>query len=136
METKKKDATPDEMLLNKLIDEHMDAMEFEKYLILPAIVIYPIGGLMFIFGTGMIEAMGLALVGASLIAWGAHLFYASPREKKKRDAVVVVINRINRKAVLPFYQELQEKFADEPGVHLHLNDSGTITVTRKKRKEK
>lgn len=128
--------TPDQVELAEAIEEHKDAMRDEKYIMVTAIVLYAIGGGLFIFGTNRIETIGLALMLASILAWGIHLFYAAPRELKRRQVVKGIIDRINRKNAIPFYEQLQEKFADDNGVHLHLNDDGTITVTRNKRKEK
>lgn len=39
-----------------------------------------------------------------------------------------------RKKALPLYHDMLEKFADQPHLHIHLSDNGTIVITDRRQK--
>ena len=128
-----KPLTEEELAVEAAIDAHMDALSDEAMVMKTGFGLNIIGFPLFIFGSGMAERIGMALILTSLlcilIAMGLGIRTAKRRFEAKR-----LVDAYMRKKALPFYQELTEMFADKQ-VHVHLEDDGRITVTDK-RKEK
>lgn len=128
--------TEEEQAINGAIDMHRDAMKDEALALFAAIVLYGTGFFLVIFSAEDTrpERIGSALFLCGLLMIIVHIFL-NIRTRKYRRAAKELVDPYLRKKALPFYQELLEMFADKPGVHLHLNDNGSITVTDRRQKE-
>lgn len=49
--------------------------------------------------------------------------------RRRRIECQHLLDALMRKNALPFYHQLQEKFADQPHLHIHLEANGSITIT-------
>lgn len=128
--------TEEERKLNTALDDHRNALKDEKQFMAVAIFLWFIGLILSAFGPkdSPIEHIGAGLLLCSVLAFGINIAL-SFRTRKYRYVAKELADAYSRKKALPFYQELTEMFADKPGIHLHLNDSGTIVVTDKRKKE-
>lgn len=128
--------TEEEQAINNAIDLHRDAMKDEAMAFMAAILLYATGFILVISSAenSRPERIGSALFLCGLLMIIVHVFLSFRTRKYRRQAKELVDPYLRRKA-LPFYQELLEMFADKPGVHLHLNENGSITVTDKRKKE-
>lgn len=134
---KKSNLTPEEQALDRALDEHRDALKDEKQFMVIAIILWFIGLMLATFGgkDSPIEYIGSGLLICALVAFGINIALGF-RTRKYRYAAKELLDAYTRKKAIPFYQELTEMFASKPGIHLHLNESGTIVVTDKRKKEK
>lgn len=67
-----------------------------------------------------------------LMAFAVLIFNATVLQwklSKRRMITQNLLNSFMRKKAVPFYQELCEKFADQPHLHIHLSEDGTIQIT-------
>lgn len=128
--------TEEEIDINNAIDMHRDALKDEMQAMGAAILLYLIGLILVLFSAENTrpERIGLGLFACGALMFGVNILLGFRTRKYRRQAKELVEPYMRRKA-LPFYQELVEMFADKPGVHLHLNENGSITVTDKRKQE-
>lgn len=62
-------------------------------------------------------------------------FVNTYRLRKRRMILQNLVNSFKRKNAMPFYHDLLEKFADQPNLHIHLAEDGTIVINDRKNKE-
>lgn len=131
-----KPLTDEEREINDAIDSHIAAKSDKDQVFKAHLILFFGGWVLFLLspkGSGF-ERLGLALFLTGLILLPLHVVLAY-RERRKAIKVHKLILPYRRKNALPFYNELVEMFADKKGVHLHLNENGSITVTDKRKKE-
>lgn len=117
--------------INDAIETHMDALKFEHMVFRTSVAMYFVGFLLFIFGSGIVETIGLAVLMAGALAFMLHFFYHIDTEKK-RKAAAEIINPYLKRQTQALYQELREKFSDNPNIRFIHNDDGSITVQQKR----
>lgn len=131
-----RELTEEEHEINAAIDDFREAKSDEHKAFILAVVMYFTG----LFMQGLSDKdtrahnVGTAILISALLVFGIHLLLGF-RTQKKRWAAKELMDPYLRKKALPFYQELVEMFADKPGVHLHLEEDGKITVTDKRIRE-
>lgn len=118
--------------INEAIDTHLDALKFEHMVFRTSVVLYFVGFLLLIFGTGVIETIGLSIVLAAALSFLLHFFFHLDTERKRKKAAELV-NPYLKKQTLPLVQELREKFSDDPSIRFIHEDDGSVTVQRKKK---
>lgn len=124
--------TEEEVEMRAAIDAHQAQDKWEKQLALSAWIAYLIGFPLFIFNSdGPWEMAGGLIVGAALGTFVYTFFIVHRKTVKLAREAKKLVDAYMRKKALPFYHELLEKF-DMTGVHIHLNDDGTITITDKR----
>lgn len=128
--------TEEEQAINDAVDIHLEAKKDERNTYLLAIVLYFAGLFMQVLSDkdSRPHHIGTALLICAIVVFGVHLALGF-RTRKYRYAAKALIDQYRRKQAIPFYNELTEMFAEKPGVHLHLNENGSITVTDKRIKE-
>ena len=128
--------TEEEQAIDRAMDAHIDAMKDEAKALLAAIILYATGFFLVIFSAedSRPERIGSALFLCGALTLIFH-FLLHIRTRKYRKAAKELVEPYMRKKAMPFYDELVEMFADKPGVHLHLNENGSITVTDKRKQE-
>ena len=128
--------TEEEQEINAAIDTHRDALKDEKQAMGAAILLYFAGFTLLIFSAedSRTERIGNAVMLCGLVMLVVNILLGF-RTRKYRDQAKELIDTYRRKHALPFYRELVEMFADKPGVHLHLNDNGSINVTDRRKPE-
>lgn len=114
--------------INAAIEHHKDIRWWEKRLGITAWVVY-FGGVI-IWGVRGIEAASPIL----LMSFAVFMVVIAigQVEIRRRRAAQKLIHAYKRKQALPLYQDMLEKFADQPNLHIHLNDDGTIVITDRK----
>lgn len=128
--------TEEEIDINNAIDMHRDALRDEMQAMGAAILLYLIGLILVLFSAENTrpERIGLGLFACGALMFGVNILLGFRTRKYRRQAKELVDPYLRKKA-MPFYQELVEMFAEKPGVHLHLNENGSITVTDKRKQE-
>ena len=122
--------TPEERELADAIEHHKDARWWEKNLQIAAWVFYAVAAAIWIFTD---KPIGVAwLIVLALFIASAAAGYV---EAKRRFKVNRLLNVLKRKNAVPFYHEMLERFRDEPMIHIHLNDDGSITINDKRKQE-
>lgn len=119
--------TPEEHELAAAIEKHRDARWWEKNLQIAAWVFYAVAVGLWIFTDQTVGAAWLIVL--ALFAASGYI------EAKRRFKAVKLINVLKRKNAVPFYHEMLERFRDEPMIHIHLNDDGSITINDKRKQE-
>ncbi len=126
------DQKPKEVVEIEAAIEKVDDLRWWKSrLSITGWIVYFIGGLFWILdrpGGFWILLMALAILVFNATAIESEL-------SKRRFFVYKLINAFNRSRAVPFYQDLLENFADQPNLHVHLADDGTIQITDRGRKE-
>ena len=122
--------TPEEREVADAIERHKDARWWEKNLQIAAWVFYAVAVGLWIFTDQTVGAAWLIVL--ALFAASAVAGYI---EAKRRFKVVRLVNVLKRKNAVPFYHEMLERFRDEPMIHIHLNDDGSITINDKRKQE-
>lgn len=126
------DQKPKEVVEIEAAIERVDDLRWWKSrLNITGWVVYFIGGLLWLLdrpGGGLILLMALAVLvlNATIIEYNLS---------KRRVFAYKLINTFNRSKAVPFYHELLERFADQPNLHIHLAEDGTIQITDRGRKE-
>lgn len=118
--------------INDAIETHMDALKFEHMVFRTSIALYFAGFLLFVLGSGMVEGIGLALLMTGSLAFLMHFFFHLDTEKKRKKAAEI-INPYLKRQTQALYQELREKFSDDPSIRFIHNDDGSITVQQKRK---
>ncbi len=131
---KERKLTKEEQELETALDQHRDAFKDEKNVMSTAGVLYLLGLVLIVIGHGQIERAGVALFVSGLVCLAGGMLLQL-RTRKYRIIAAALLDAYSRKKAIPFYNELTEMFAKKPGVHLHLNNNGSITVTDKRKKE-
>ena len=128
--------TEEEIAINDAIDMHRDALKDEMQALAATFLLYFIGFMLLIFSAENTrpERVGSALLICGFVLVIVYILLGFRTRKYRRQAKELVDPYLRRKA-LPFYNELIEMFASKPGVHLHLNENGSITVTDKRKRE-
>lgn len=136
MDLMSKPLTEEEQRVEAAIDDHLEAAKDAGMTFLASMLLNLVGLILFLVSPqgSPFKRVGMALFATSIICFLVHLFCVG-REQKKRRVAMDLVMQYKRKNAIPFYQELTEMFADKKGVHVHLEESGVITVTDK-RKEK
>jgi hypothetical protein len=130
-----RELTEEEQAINDAIDAHREARQDERNTLRLAVVLYFVG----LFMQGLSDKdtrphnIGTALLICAILVFGVHLLLGFRTIKYKFKAKELMDPYLRKKA-LPFYQELTEKFADEPGIHLHLEEDGKILVTDRRQR--
>ena len=133
--SKKEGMTMEEEMIMEAIDTHIEALDFEKHVMISAMVLYFVGLPLWVIGSGWVEAIGIALAVVGLIALLIHHF-ASRSTEKKRVAASELIKPYLKKKTAPLFQELQEKLSDNPNIQLKHGDGGKIIVIDKREEER
>lgn len=123
---------PEEVIkIEAAADRCDDIYWWKKRLNITGWVMYAIGGFMWIAldrpGAGLILLMALAL----LVFNSTVIEY---QLSKRRHFLKGLINGYKHKNAVPLYHDLLEKFADQPHLHIHLNDDGTIVINDRSKK--
>lgn len=58
------------------------------------------------------------------------------RESKLKWTAVRLIDTFSRKNAVPFYNDLVERFKDQPNLHIHLDEHGMIHIKDNGKKER
>ena len=130
--------TEQEQDIDNAMDDLGSAFEDAKWFTQAGFITNFVGFVLIIFGPieHWIARAGFAMmmVGLLCILIGALMGIFRVR-RRKRELDELVLPYMREKA-MPFYSEMQEKFADEPDVHLRLEDNGMVTIIdRRKIKE-
>lgn len=126
-----KNPTEEEKKIDEAMNEHLDALSFEKYIFRTSVVLYFVGFPPFILGSGWIETTGLAITFGAIIAFVYHAILSASTRKKQRVAAELLQPYLKRRS-LPLFRELQEKFADDPKIQFVHNDDGSVTINQKR----
>lgn len=108
------------------------ARMWEKNITVAFWLMYFIGFGIWIIGT-FEQASPILLLSAILFIVN---LVASYFESKRKWAAINLFTTFHRKQVLPFYQDLVEKFSDHPNLHIHLDDNGMIHIHDKSKGKK
>lgn len=125
-----RESTPEEKEINEAIDVFTDALQFQFFVFKVAGISYLVGLPLFIFGNESIERIGMALTLIGVFSFCYHAILSFGIAKKKRAVDELLKPYLKRKS-LPLFQDLVEKFADDPDIRFRHEDNGTITVIRK-----
>lgn len=128
--------TEEEQEIDTAIDAHSEALDDEKHAVMAAGLLWFSGILLTLFSPmgSQLERIGGVLLILALVCFISSIALSYRTRKKKYEAKALVDPYMRKKA-LPFYNELTEMFAEKPGIHLHLDERGTIIVTDKRKKE-
>lgn len=135
---KERKLTKEEQAIDRAADKHIDALKDEMLVFKGFFGTWFVGLLFSIFSTenSRFKYFGGALMIVAVLFIPVHILLVK-RTKKYRHQARVLMDAYFRKKSLPLFNELTEMFADKPGVHLHINNDGSITVTdKRKAKEK
>lgn len=111
-----------------------DVIWWKKRLDLTGWAMYFIGFLMWVIPDPDNERGLIILLMAFVLLLG-NSFVNTFRLCKRRMIFTNLFNAFRRKNALPLYQDMLEKFADQPNLHIHLADDGTIVINDRKNKE-
>lgn len=127
----------EEEAIRRAMDQHEEALKDEKTVLFGSFALWTVAFILLIISEdgSRTNNVGEGLIICAVICYVVHIGLHFRTRKRKRHAKSLVQPYLRRQA-LPFYQELVEMFADKPGVHLHLNDNGSITVTDKREEKK
>lgn len=130
--------TEQEQDINEAMDRFRSAFEDSKWFVQKGFIVNFIGFVLIIFGPieHWIASVGFAMMLAGFVSLAVGTLLDIFRVRaRKRELDELVLPYLREKA-MPFYNEIQEKFADEPDVHLRLEDNGMVTIIdRRKKKE-
>lgn len=121
----KSELTPEAQKVSDALDAHHQARSDEHRVFWVGWGFLIVSILMSISGNKELGA-GLMLSAAICLALN---FVLSLRTYQRRTKAKKLLDIFKYKQAVPLYWELVEKFAEEPKVHIHLNDNGSITVT-------
>lgn len=126
--------TAEEQRINDALDKHLEAVKDEGKAWGFAVLLYAVGFVFVIASSkdSRPQHVGNALFMCGLFMVLINILLGFRTRKYRREAKELVDPYMRRKAI-PFYQELTQMFAEEPGVHLHLNQNGSITVTDRRK---
>jgi hypothetical protein len=79
------------------------------------------------------RAIPVLLIGIAVVL--INSFINGSRLRKRRYECQTLLNAILRKNALPLYHQMLEAFSDQPHLHIHLAENGTIIITDKSKKE-
>lgn len=134
---KKTPLTTEEQEIVDAIDWHLEAVKDAEMFLRGVLATWLIGFPMLLFSAedSSWERIGVSLILMSLVLMICH-FLLNLRADKRRREVSKIVNAHMKKRTEPFYNELREMFVDKPGIHLRLQDNGTITITDMRIKER
>jgi hypothetical protein len=73
----------------------------------------------------VLMALSILVFSSTVLNW---------RLLKRRMICQDLLDAFTRKKALPLYHEMLEKFADQPHLHIHLSENGTIVITDRRTK--
>lgn len=126
--------TEEEQEVNAALDAHRDALRDEMQVMATGMIlnIVGLGLLLFSPEDSSPSRIGFGLFLCSILCFIIN-FALGFRTRKYRNQAKPLVDAYMRKKALPFYQELTEMFADKQGIHLHLDERGTIVVTDRRK---
>lgn len=133
---KVKELTEEELKLESAMDEWKEARRDQGKMLFLAIVLYLAGLPVYAVSAedSRPERIGFTVMMCGLVCFFFHLLLGL-RTGRKRDEATKLADAYNRKKALPFYEELTELFANQPKVHIHLEDDGKIRVTDNRKED-
>ena len=128
--------TEEEQEIDAAMDSHIAAAKDERWWTVAGWLGYLIGFPVFLFApeNSMLERIGMAVTLTAILSILVSVVLHG-RTRKRHYEAKTLIDAYRRKKAVPFYHELLEVFADKPGIHLHLELDGSITVTDKRNQE-
>jgi hypothetical protein len=122
--------TPEEFELDQAMRAYQEAAEFQNFVFGTGLVLYAIGFPLFILGSDWVERIGIALLVAGLIAFFINFLLNFSTHKKRIEAKELLEPYLKKKSA-PLFNEIKEKFRDDPNTEFVHNDDGSVTVIRK-----
>jgi hypothetical protein len=123
---------PEIIEIHEAQDAVKDLLWWKQRLDATAIVAYIAFGVIWIIRDVSAPALiGMCFAG---LLWIFSNTVLSNQVGKRRIRTWKLICAYNRKKAVPLYHDLLEKFADQPHLHIHLDDDGTIQITDRRDK--
>jgi len=139
-EEKEMNAEYDQVIRNQEIQNIKDSQDaikdvqwWKKHLNIAGCILYAIGCFIWIIQDNEKAAFIL------FIAFTILVFTATVLQWKilsRRKITQDLLDAFNRKNALPLYHSMLEKFADQPYLHIHLSNDGTIVISDRRKENK
>lgn len=108
-----------------------DVLWWKKRLAWTGWIMYAIGGFSWIV-LGNDRALIIILMAFAVLIFNATVLHW--KLLQRRMICQNLLNPLLRKQALPLYHDMLEKFSDQPHLHIHLAEDGTIIITNRKNK--
>ena len=137
-EEKETNAEYDQAIRKQEIQEIHDAQEAIRDVLWWKIRLDWTGWVTYFVGFGMWiiqdndRAVIIIIAGIALVLFNGSV--NGTKLRRRRIECQHLLDALMRKNALPFYHQLQERFADQPHLHIHLEANGSITITDRQNK--
>lgn len=109
-----------------------DVYWWKKRLTILGWVVYAIAGFMWIVQDND-RGLLLMLMACALLLFSSTVLHY--KLMKRRMVLLNLVHAYKRKMAVPLYHDMLEKFSDQPHLHIHLAEDGTIQITDRSQKE-